>query len=684
MLASPASLLLAFLAAALALPAQELTVQNLAPYPRAEWVAAVVPFAQGAVATVPDLHVEEHATVWQPIGARWPDGSLRQAVCLFRPQLARLGERQLALVAGPGPAAPQAEIGLPDARFVFQVERGGELTETEPTFVEWLEHNAARRVALLRARLGTTGLVAELILERWADQEHGSADVAVFFSDPTTQAMECAVQRLSVQTTGMAWVVRHGPMLGATIELLADGSRVTLLRDVVLGDGQGIRRSGALVPALRGGGAPADLGIAAAAICPPLAATSWTASGAFGPFGFVPEIPPWLRGNGLRNALAARHRRFVADAAALGEPLRNLPFGLARFAGQTGDQEDFGIVKLEPVAASGLPSFLLEVEPSVLQEACRPVHFFEADGAPVLPSAHPDWVVWSGRTHWHCSISTDRLGKPCPEPRFQTHGWTGKDRQHWSSNYLTAFYLLTGKHWTLREIDNEVRLYLAGQTVKPGLTTSGPDAPRGAGRTLLAACWLYQCTGDAALLQRMNERLDNIYWPGWVGRELAEDRVRPMGWSGPDGRLLDGQTASWAPWQDSIAAVGFEAAYRTTGNPRARELAAGLALNCLRHGWRVDDRSAIIATAVRWVEGGAPPSDEELASGARSVVQWSTGTGFSMWAIGAVELARQFAAQRGEPELQQKAERILALLRAHRGRPRDNWFDRFGEWDAVR
>ena len=52
-------------------------------------------------------------------------------------------------------------------------------------------------------------------------------------------------------------------------------------------------------------------------------------------------------------------------------------------------------------------------------------------------------------------------GKPCPAPAFDSHGWTGKDRQHWSSLYLTAYYLLTGKHWALREIQNEVQLYLA-------------------------------------------------------------------------------------------------------------------------------------------------------------------------------------------------------------------------------
>lgn len=661
-----------------------IVVQNLAPFARQEGVSVVVPFARGAVAELPDLHVEGRATVWQPIGARWPDGSLRQALCLFRDRLAALDEHRLTLAAGAGPAPDDGPIELPAASFAVEVTQNGTTTIAEPKFVRWLEDNAARRVALLSARVGSTGLIAELILERWAGQAHGSADVAVFFSDPGTPALSCAVDSVSVRTTGMAFLLRHQLPLAVDNELLADGNRLTLLRGAVLGDGQGIRRTGVLVPPLRGDGAPEDSTSAAAATCPLLAATSWVDSGAFGPFGYVPEVPPWLAGNALRTTLAARHRAFVLGSQQRGDPFRDFPFGLARFAGQTGDQRDFGIVKLEAVAATGLPSFLLEVELSVLQEACRPVHNFTTDGAPLQARDRPQWIVWAGRTHWHCGVSTDRLGKPCPVPNFETHGWTGKDREHWSSNYLCAFYLLTGKHWALREIENEVQLYLSGQTIDPKLTTSGSGAPRGVGRTLHTACWLHQCTGDTTLLQRMNERLDQIYWPGWKTRVLPETNVRPLATSHPDGRLLDGKTFSWAPWQESLAAIGFEAAHRTTGNANARALAEGLALNTLRHGWLVDERTVIIATAIRWIDGGVPPSDEELARGDRSIVQWSTGTAFSVWAIGAVELARGYAQARGEQALVDKAERILRFLRERREVPRDGWFDRFGEWDAVR
>ena len=75
------------LGSALAAQSRTITVQNLAPSPREEWVVATVPFARGAVEGVPDLHVDGHPTVWQPFGARWPDGTTRHARCLFRTKL---------------------------------------------------------------------------------------------------------------------------------------------------------------------------------------------------------------------------------------------------------------------------------------------------------------------------------------------------------------------------------------------------------------------------------------------------------------------------------------------------------------------------------------------------------------------------------------------------------------------
>lgn len=667
--------------AALPAAAQTLRLQNLAPFPRREGVAVVVPFAPGQVATLPELHVPGQPTAWQPFGARWPDGSVRQALCLFAADLPAVGEVELALVAGAGPTLPTGAIAMPAAKVEFVATRGGAAVRAEPSLVELLEDNALRRVELRRTRIGATGLIGELIVTGWRDQPHAWVEVAVFFSDPTTPAMQCQVDELAIEATGMGLFLRHPGRHGLTQAPTDTGSRAVLLAKSTLGDGQGLRRAGVLVPALRGDQGAGDRTLQAAVVCPPLGATHWQDSRAFGAFGALP-LPDWLTPPAIRGVLAARHRAFAQGERAGGDPFEVFAMGLAKNPGQTGDQQDFGVVKLAMVPAAGLPSLLLECEPAVLQEACRPVHFRAADGSPIGLPDHPQWVVWSGRTHWHIEVSPDRLGKPHPQPAFERHGWAGKDREHWSSNYLGAFAQLTGAHWARQELANEALLYLAGQTLDPKLTTSHAGATRGAGRTELAATWMYLCTGDEVLRERMRQRLERVYLPEWAGRSLAAEQVRPMSVQNPDARLLQGKVRYWTPWQDGLAAVGFGAAFAITGSDAARELAEELALNMVRHGWKIDDRECVVATAMRW-QDGRPLTEAELGSGDPTAVLWSYGTAFSQWVIGAVEIARVAALARGDAALAARAAEIQMRVRAARKKPADGGPDRLSEWDAV-
>jgi hypothetical protein len=569
---------------------------------------------------------------------------------------------------------------MPAATIEFVALKDGQAVRAEPVRIGDLESNALRRVELRRARIGETGLVAELVITAWRDQPHAYVEAAVFFSDPRLPAMQCNVDELAIECRGMRLSSRHAAPLGVQQTPTEDGSRCVWLQKSHFGDGQGLRRLGALVPLTAGEGDHTGL---AAGLAPLFGATTWRESGAFGVFGAVPELPPWLQGNALRAHLAQRHRAFVDAERKAGDPFAVFWHGQTKNAGQTGDQVDFGTVKASIVAASGLPSFLFELEPSVLQEACRPVHYYEANGEPVDPADHPEWVVWSGRTHWHAGVSKDRLGKPVPEPQFDCHGWTGKDRQHWSNNYLGAFALLTGAHWARRELENEVTLYLAGQTVDPKFSTSGADAPRGGGRTELAASWMWLATGDERLLARMNERFDRVYFPQWAGGKYPPEYVRPMAVCRPDARMLEGSCNYWNPWQDSIAAVGFGAAFRISGNQRARELAEALAMNVVRHGWLLTDKECQIATAMRW-QDGTPFTAEQIAASDPKVILWAYNTGFAEWSVGALEIARVAAKAHGYDAVAERAAAIQARVRASRQRPGDGGIDRLTEWDAVR
>lgn len=664
------------------MPAQTLVLQNPVGLPRDEWCCVAVPFAEGQVKDLPDLHVDGHATVWQPYGARWPDGSLRQALCLSRQQLPPLGELRLPLVRGPGPALPTTPFAPPICDIAFEVTLLGKQTQTQPQLAEFLEDNPARKVVRLRSRL-PGGLVGEVILTGYRDQAHAFADVAVFYSDPDSKQLSLQIDEVAVRTRGMALLLYHAARLAVQQAPTADGSRCVLLHNDVLGDGQGLRRTGVLLPPRRGDHSLAEQSAEAAAHAPVLGATSWRDSGAFYAFGYVPPPPPWLQGERLAAALAWRQREFLQDQAQRDDPFAAPPLGMAKTAGQTGDQNDFGTVKLSCVAWSGIPSYLFEVEASVLQEALRPVHFFEPGGGPVLSRNHPDWVVWSGRTHWSSKISKDRLGKPDIEPPFERHGWTGKDRQHWSTNYLGAYALLTGSHWARTELANDAQLYLAGQTVAPGLSTSGAGAPRGAGRTLQSAVWIYLATGNQDVLARINARIDQVYVPAWHELDQPAGNEHPLAVDGPDARLLEGKSRFWNPWQDAIAAVGFAAAYCITHNDNARMLAEALATNVVRHGFKLTDQECIIATAIRWADG-VPLTAKEIADGDPTKVLWAHGTAFNEWSIGAVAIASAAAAARGDHDLQQRAETILQRIRGGRERPKDGFYDRLTEWDAVR
>lgn len=668
-------------------PPPPLCVQNLAPVARRDGAAVVVPFARGTVAGLPPFHVKDTPTVWQPFGARWPDGSLRQALCLFPVQLDALAERRIEFAPGDGPPLPDDAVPMPTAVIEFVVRQGDAVQRAEPKRVADLEANALRRVELRRARIGGTGLVVELLVTAWRDQGPAWIDAAVFFSDPSTPAMQCSIDELAIECRGMALVLRHPGRLAIDQSTTADGSRNVLLRRDVIADGQGLRRTGALVPPLRGDGGLADSTAKAACFAPILGACSWCQSGAFGAFGLVPDPPPWLAGEALRRHFAARHAAFVAGDRQRGDPFAAFPHGPTKFPGQTGDQYDFGVVKLSTIAWSGLPSPLLEVEVSVLQEACRPVHYFEADGSPVDPKNHPQWVVWSGRTHFHPDVSRDRLGKPVPEPPAEYHGWSGKDREHWSSNYLGAFALLSGAHWARRELENEARLYLAGQTIDPALSTSHAGAARGAGRTALAASWIVLATGDEALRTRMNQRIEAAYYPEWAGRALPADRVRPMNVCEPDPRMIQGKGRYWNPWQDALAAIGFAACHAITGNAHARELAEELAIDVVRHGWLLNERDCQIATALRW-QDGAPLTPAQLTANDPGVVQWAYGTAFAEWAVGACEIARVAATARGDEAVAARAAAIQQRVRAARRPPGMEYpdlggIDRLTEWDAV-
>jgi hypothetical protein len=408
--------------------------------------------------------------------------------------------------------------------------------------------------------------------------------------------------------------------------------------------------------------------------------TDWAASGAFGPFGCVPPAPPWVTDGGRA---AARSQRLAYNAwvGGRGSPWDDMPMGLFKFPGSTGAQPDFGAAKLVQTFASGLPDGIEEARMNAGEEAMRPVHHREADGSPLRAINHPRWVAGGGRTHWHLTVSPDRLGKPYPEPPRQAHGWDGKDDQHWSSLTLASAYLLTRSPSLRHELDNEAELYMASATLpsrKPGWSTNAMGAPRGVGRTLLSMSWNYLCTGRGDLRNHVQARIREVVFPQMVGRQVAGP-VKPLVLMPPEPRQLP--LVRWVPWEEAQAILGLEAAHRVTKSAEAHHVARIAARTLMLYGWKVGSGQLTIATALAWLENGTALTLAQQAN--PHLAMWSNGL-FNTWSVPAVKLAAAFGQRYGDPGLAQIASYVYAAIEAGRRKPSPyGGWDEFADWDAV-
>ncbi|MBL8726843.1 MAG: hypothetical protein JNM25_00335 [Planctomycetes bacterium] len=219
---------------------------------------------------------------------------------------------------------------------------------------------------------------------------------------------------------------------------------------------------------------------------------------------------------------------------------------------------------------------------SALKLAARPCHHLEADGRQADPIDHPQCVFWSGRPHWHPVVSPDQLGKTQGISIADTNGWMGPDREHWLYNTVAAAARLTGSPALQWELGQQARLFLFGETVAPGYSTSGPDAARSIGWAGILVVHLWRNLEDRALAKRVadrwRDRVSQVYVPALWNRPYDVWDVR-VG----DPRLGPGQW--WMAWQQSIGSYGLDLACEVLDIPQGRELALKGAKTCLESNW---------------------------------------------------------------------------------------------------
>ena len=667
---------------------------------RTEWVVATVPFNQGVYfpgQTFSTLNVPGEI---EPFGALWTDGSVRYGRLTAQ---ATLGAGQkVSLAVGQGGMAPPAftfspwvSAGRPNFGSSLIVGTpGGAFTATLGTPVV-LESTNARLTEFYRARIPQTDLLYELWVTTFSDQDNAKFELRVTNSNPSSpSAWQFDIDYLGWLVQGAYPLVRGSVREGLvqSTPTFSGTNAVVLMQGAPgapthLYDGQAREWFGDLLffDESDPNPDPARVDSLLATLNSPLwgVADNWSSSGAFGPFGVTPPAPPWLNSQAALTAeaqnIANAFDTYIATPAA--DPFEDRPRGLAQYAGQTGDQEDFGMCKLHEIFVSADSDPIFDARYNAGEEAMRPVHFYEANATPVLSANHPDWVSLSGRTHWSTSVSPDRLGKVAPEPPLNAHAWTGKDSQHWSSLNLASAYLLTTSFSLQRELENEAELYIAGHTLpsqKPGWSTNGIDTPRAVGRTSLSMSWNYLCTGNLALLQRLSQRITQNITQQYAGQPPAvTGPVRPMSIAAPDPRVL--LVPYWRTWEEAQASMGLEAAHLVTLNPLARQWAIEGGRTVLNYGWLLNSSTTIIATGVAWKPGGVPLTAAEYQD--PNLVLWSFGTGFSEWSLTATQLGMVYGTLLGDPALTAQATNIVTRLRALRQMPPGGGWDRFAGWD---
>lgn len=666
-------------------PSFRASVANAAGTRRLQWVSGVVPLpdAEGdalAGRFVPDVPgggggLDYEAVVGGAVGVR---GRLVHVWMPLDPVSRVVGTVRLFPAARPVPVPAYEHKGVELARGLGLEVAGVVYRDPVLTVVRVLRREGR--------------FVLEGFLYVYADQAFVPFEFWGVHSDPTTPEME-ASRAFQLEHPGIYVHVRWAKARGGQVPRWEDGRWVVpLLGAEVFGDAQGFAWAGSFLqyadveahsPAaetlLAEMQAPAQLMVEGASWAP-----------LWGPFGVVPRLNPEEdrpeRGHGVEAAVES-HRGFLAHVARPRGPWEAVPLGLNPRAGSTGDQQDFGVSKLGPALSvrGGNALHLEEALFSVLAEAQRPTHFREADGSKVRAAEHPLWVVWSGRTHYHPDVSRDRLGKPPWFPVYEDHGWSGKDNQHWSSLNLCGLYQLTGSHLLRSLIEDEVELYLAGQTVDPRLPTTGRDAPRAVGRTLLTACWLWLCTGREDLRKRILDRV-RVSVAAAPAFGKPEWQVRVLEWNGPDGRVLGGRWPFWVAWNEALATPGLWAVHRLFGaqDGTARQLAKMSAYSVVRYGFfrRSGETWWRIANGVRWLtdadEGKALPAE---AYDDPTQVE-DAGGGFQPWAYAAAKVAQRIAGEDGDAEdVLTRAGSIVAQIEA--SRPAGGGFSRFDEWLAL-
>lgn len=352
------------------------------------------------------------------------------------------------------------------------------------------------------------------------------------------------------------------------------------------------------------------------------------------------HVPRFRAGYNPQND--AHWQQFLADQQVPAGWFADRPVGLGKTPSQTGGQEDFGATKGTDVVSHGDPRWIRIAQYAVQSELFRGFNHYEANGAPLNLAQHPNWVTWSGATHYHLGVSPDRLGKnPAGPPAT---GWHGYDDEHRSQNNLAAYMMLTDDPLMEDQLRHLVTTDRASYRMR--FPNNGSGAARAQGRT--AGAW--------AQFLALTDGPEKQHWINIIASRMnaslalnpainVAGPMKVLAWGGPDPRKQvykpDGTLGPWTSWwEHGLAIVGiYKAVKQAPGNLQAKEILLRICRTLAQFAFFQHNGTWYTVADCLWSDGAAPPG--ALAPTNKAMVVTAGAGDVNTWTFAGLLVARE-------------------------------------------
>ena len=485
-------------------PDAEFIVLNTCEFGRSEYLGVSIPFNKGQVPAGKDLNalvIEGKPTAWRPL-MHYDDGSVMMAQAQAKFDLAPNSKAKFKISAGTAVTGKmKANQNALNMELIW-VDNDGKRHATSAAVVEVLEHTAFRHVTKYRGVI-RQGDKEALGLTVWKyatkDADWGHFDI-LFGLDSMENPLplvelKSATLRFDNLEVHPMWGHKYGDIQGVTVD--GNDTVITLERDFRMLDNE-CRAYRAVW------GKPGDKKLKMLADNPlyPLAtpATFKAREQAIGVCGYV---PPLLHGATEQDAWSHVDNTWRAEYERTAGPTDHLGYTCMKSPGATGDQADFGVLRMFRTYQSGHPGLLQDIMPAMFREALRMNNFY---GLKASDYADTDVYFWTEK-------SNERMGNGGKIGRGQKHWdtvyanrgemWMGYDLQHYSLNYKYEAWTLTGNWYLYHQMEQHYQHIALGWIYGP-FENMG-TANRALGRTLHAAMLAQRVVGDPSLMQKIIE-----------------------------------------------------------------------------------------------------------------------------------------------------------------------------------